>query len=455
MTQDGEASQPDQNRAPKSRWQRFRGGVRHTRNRFLDWWDDNYFVIVIGILSIMLLVLYLSPSIFITVPAGHTGVKWLRFFGGTVLSKTFPEGLRVKAPWDLLEIYDLRLQLIENEFDVLSSDGLSMKVEISTRFRLLDSHVPALHKNIGPNYINKMLVPEIGAHAREQMARYRPEQIYTSERIKIQKSILETVERELKVKYMPEAPEESFLHVEDVFIRSITLPAPVEASIKEKLVQRHIALSYEYRLERERMERQRKAIEARGIQDFQTIVSQGISEQYLQWKGIDATLELARSNNAKIVIIGAGEDGLPIILGGFDSPASSAAPGAAAGTPISSGTAPGSETLPQNLAPPLSGIDPGRLANVPQSPLPGTYLRDGLAPNGASDIRMTFSESGDISLSQAPSSTTPSSAAPSSSNPSSATAPSSAVPPSTSFPETGTSGTSPGASSPGTPPPTR
>lgn len=161
----------------------------------------------------------------------------------------------------------------------------------------------------GPDYVRILVLPEVGAHARQQLALWEPEEIYTTQRAAIQSAILEKVQHEMTVKYLPEEARESFVHFEDVFIRSITLPDRVREAIKNKLAQRHVMLEWDYRLQREEKERDRKMIEAQGIHMFQSIVSEGISEKYLKWRGIDATLELARSNNSKIVVIGAGEDG--------------------------------------------------------------------------------------------------------------------------------------------------
>jgi regulator of protease activity HflC (stomatin/prohibitin superfamily) len=147
------------------------------------------------------------------------------------------------------------------------------------------------------------------AVAREVFAKYLPEEINTSKREEIQADITNLLALKLA---------ENFIQLNDVLIRNIKLPRTLEDAIERKLQQEQESLEYEFRLEKEAKEADRKRIEAQGIQDFQNIVSDGISEELLRWKGIEATAELAKSDNAKVVIIGGGEDGLPIILGGND-----------------------------------------------------------------------------------------------------------------------------------------
>src|SRR5438132_7597629 len=106
----------------------------------------------------------------------------------------------------------------------------------------------------------------------------------------------------------------------DVLVTGIELPAAIVAAINRKIEQYYIAEEYKFRVEREKRESERKKIEAEGIRDFQQIVSQGISESYLRWRGIEATLQLSQSTNSKVVVIGSGKDGLPIILGNVDTP---------------------------------------------------------------------------------------------------------------------------------------
>ena len=183
-----------------------------------------------------------------------------------------------------------------------------------------------------------MLIPKIGAIARAEAAKYSPVHLYSTNREDVEKAILAVAREQLvqvtrdvlsseseerKARHLPTLPEasEPIVNLQDVLFRSVTLPHLVQAAIERKEEQFHVNLEYNFRLDRERKESERKAIEARGIQEFQRIVSDGITDAYLRWKGIDATLQLAHSNNSKIVIIGSGKDGLPIILNPFEGEA--------------------------------------------------------------------------------------------------------------------------------------
>ncbi len=286
-------------------------------------------------LTVLLLFVYLIPDIFYLVLPGEAAVEWYRFAGGTDVEDVRDEGLRVKWPWDRCYVYDVRLQQVTRSFPVLSNDGLHITVEVSIRFRVHRESLGMLHKHVGPDYVERLILPELGSHVREEISQFRPADFYAARRRQIQDQIRDTMDQKLKLDYEAAEGEqpadgdrERAIHVEDVLIRNILLPEKVADAIQNKLAQEQQMLEYDYRLDKEEKERQRKVIEAQGIREFQDIVTGGISERYLKWKGIDATLDLARSPNAKIVVIGASEDGLPIILGGLDT-ASNAAGGAA------------------------------------------------------------------------------------------------------------------------------
>jgi len=163
------------------------------------------------------------------------------------------------------------------------------------------------------------VTPDIGARARDVFSRNTPEEIFSDRRIQIQHEILNTVQQHLRETFNPKpGAQVDFIRLEDVLIRGITLPKEVEAAINRKEEQKQLNLEYDYRLLREAKESERKRVEAQGIKEFQDIISSGITDSYLRWKGIEATLELSRSPNAKIVVIGGGKGGLPIILGNMD-----------------------------------------------------------------------------------------------------------------------------------------
>jgi regulator of protease activity HflC (stomatin/prohibitin superfamily) len=246
-------------------------------------------------------------SIFVKIGPGEAGVIYRLFSGGTDVTKVYEEGLRVVFPFNTMYIYNTRVQQVANKFIVLSQDGLAIEVEVSIRYRPQEGQLGLLHKNIGPDYVEKVVVPEVQSSFRFVLGQYKPEEIYTS-----QGFILQTV-----VQGALGQLAERYILLDDLLLKAVTLPRPVAESIESKLRAQQMAAEMIYRIDTETLEAKRKGIEAGGIRDFQnTITGNGISDQFLRFKGIEATLELAKSPNSKVVIIGGGEDRLPIILDG-------------------------------------------------------------------------------------------------------------------------------------------
>jgi regulator of protease activity HflC (stomatin/prohibitin superfamily) len=315
----------------------------------------------VGFLALLLTGVVLWPYMVITVPSGHVAVLWHRFLSfdtycwcftdrGTVLNprELREEGLHVIMPWDKLYIYDLRLQSRPEVYQAISKDGVIVTAQINVRYQLLHDAVGVLHKFVGPDYFDTVVSPEIGSQARQIISQYTAQEVYTS-RDKIQTQIRDTTQRSLAESLnklvQPAAMEESdpqhyldFMQdsilILDTLVLSIDLPAEIVAAINRQTEQYYAIQEAKYRVQREAAESQRKMIEANGIAAFQRTVSKGISDSYLRWQGINATLALAQSPNTKIVIIGSGKDGLPLILGN-DTAASGPAvqPGAAASPP--------------------------------------------------------------------------------------------------------------------------
>lgn len=295
------------------------GRLRRLGRRCWAFLRRNSLAVYVLVLSLLLLMMLMAPRIFITVPAGHVGVLWLHFFGGTVTDRYYAEGLHVIFPWDKLVIYDTRLQNTARMYDTISSNGLSMEVEIAVRYRLDRDSAGLMHKLVGTNYPEVLVYPEIGSHARELISRYTPEQLYTETRAFIQAEMLERMVTQSGSSLVSQNVRGKMLHIEDVLIRSIQLPERVAEAIERKAEQQQLMLEYDFRIAREQKERQRKRIEAEGVRDFQAIVADTITDEYLRLRGIEATSALATSNNSKIIIIG-GKDGLPVILNTADAP---------------------------------------------------------------------------------------------------------------------------------------
>lgn len=241
-----------------------------------------------------------------TIPAGHGGVLFRPFGGGVDTSKVYGEGFHWVAPWNEMVKYDLRLQEREEAMDVLARNGLSIHLDVSFRFLPIAQELPKLHREIGPDYAEKVVIPQIRSSARKVIGKYLPEELYSTKRDIIQEEIYHETDSILRTKH---------IHLDAVLIRSVKLPASIAEAIERKLRQEQEAMEYEFRIQKEQKEAERKRIEALGIKQFQDIVSSGLNPYLLRWKGIEATQALANSQNTKIILIGSPKEGLPIILG--------------------------------------------------------------------------------------------------------------------------------------------
>src|SRR5215475_1664918 len=343
--------------------------------------------LVIYLMVITLVAVVLYPYFAVTVPSGHVGVLWKRFGGGTVLDprQLKDEGLHLILPWNELFLYDLRLQSITQTYNAISSDGVSLTVTMNVRFRLQRDAVPVLHQAIGPNYIDLLARPGIGSLTREVMAQYTAEQVYSTARQEIQEKIRSLAEDRLSEKMMEREGEAQYrvsmrdaIVLYDTLVHGLELPTLVVNAINRKTEQYYIAEEYKFRVERERRESERKKIEAEGIREFQQIVSQGISDSYLRWRGIEATLQLSQSTNSKVVIIGNPKDGLPVILGNLDGPQPAA--GGAPAPPSEGDTAPKERTTAPAPAMPLEQTPAAGLSKPAEKPPAPGQAKQGEKP---------------------------------------------------------------------------
>jgi len=242
----------------------------------------------------------------VTIQSGEGGVLYRQFDDGTVTDQYYNEGFHLLAPWNRMYVYNVRTQEEKETMEALSKNGLTIQMEMSVRYRPEQQALGKLHQTIGLDYRNIVVMPEVRSSARNVIGRYDPEELYSTKRDVIQEEIFTDVQTRLATKN---------IFLDAILIRGIELPVNIKEAIEKKLRQEQESKEYEFRIQKEEKEAQRKRIEATGIKDFQDIVSDGISDKLLRWKGIEATLELSKSTNAKVVIIGQGDDGLPLILG--------------------------------------------------------------------------------------------------------------------------------------------
>lgn len=237
------------------------------------------------------------------VDSGHVGV--LTLFG-RVTGEVLTEGIHLVNPFKVNHQMSIRTQEVKESASVPSSEGLVINLDTSMIFHLNPQKAAEVYQKIGPNYLAVLIEPNLRAAIREATAAHTANALYTGEREMVAKQIFDQLNSLL---------EKRGFVVESILLRDIQLPATLKASIEAKQQAEQEALAMSFRLQKEKQEAERKRIEAQGIRDFQQIVAQGISPQLLEWKGIEATENLAKSSNAKVVVIGSNKNGLPLILG--------------------------------------------------------------------------------------------------------------------------------------------
>lgn len=254
-----------------------------------------------------IVVLILMSSTFLTIDAGERGVIFRPFSGALDKDNVFAPGFHVVAPWNTMYVYDVRENQLEEEMEVLSSNGLNIKVDVTVRVHPDYDSIGYLHENFGKDYLNSLVRPEVRSAVRQVIGRFQPEELYSSKREEVQSMIQNDIEANLNKNYVT---------LKATLIRDIALPERVVNAIEEKIQAEQLALKYEYILQQERKEAERKIIEAEAKSRSNQILNASLTEKILKDKGIEATLKLAESPNSKVVVVGSGEGGLPLILGG-------------------------------------------------------------------------------------------------------------------------------------------
>jgi regulator of protease activity HflC (stomatin/prohibitin superfamily) len=191
--------------------------------------------------------------------------------------------------------------------DILDKNGLSIKMDVTVRYNPTFDKIGNLHQQFGTDYTNVLIIPEVRSSVRQVSGRYSAEEIYSTKRSEVEQTIKEETKKVLNANY---------IEMKALLIRSINLPEQIKNAIESKLQQEQEALAYEFRLNKERSEAERRRIEADGIANFNRIINSSLTDNILKQRGIEATLELSKSPNTKVVVVGSGKEGLPLILGG-------------------------------------------------------------------------------------------------------------------------------------------
>jgi len=250
-----------------------------------------------------------ASSIFYVIESTERAVIFYKFSSrGLDKENVIRPGFGIKAPWNDLYKFDITDNLIEETIDVLDGSGLSINVDVTMNYHLNYDSVGEIYETYQFDYNRRLIRPVFRSTVRDVMGRYTAEEIYSTKRAEVENLIQEEASEVLR------QPGNNIV-MKSLLIRSITLPAQIKAAIELKLQQEQEALAYQYRLEKEKSEAERIRIEAQGRADANKIINSSLTPSLLKMRGIEATTKLAESPNSKVVVVGSGKDGLPLILG--------------------------------------------------------------------------------------------------------------------------------------------
>ncbi|GGZ69344.1 prohibitin family protein [Algibacter mikhailovii] len=258
------------------------------------------------IVAAIVLIIILTKSA-VTIGSGEAGVLYKTFGGGVVTDESaLGEGFHIVAPWNKVFVYEVRQQELTERMKVLSSNGLDIQLEATAWYMPEIANLGKLHQEKGATYLERVLKPAIRSATRSVVGRYTPEQIYSSKRDAIQQEIFDETKKIV---------DDQYIDLVEVLVRDVTLPTAIKDAIERKLGQEQESLEYEFRLVTAAKEAEKVIIEAQGKADANRILSASLTDKILQDKGIEATIKLSESPNSKIIVIGSGDSGMPIILG--------------------------------------------------------------------------------------------------------------------------------------------
>jgi len=255
------------------------------------------------------LLIVIIPRTIKFVPAGHGAVLWKRFNGGTVHQNAIGEGLHVIWPWNNLVEYELRVTDFRKDYDALANDGLPVKATVSLRYRVNPERVSYLYQQFGEHYEEVLISPQIGSTVREVMSRYPADQLYAYARARIEGEISEIMTDRLdfaKVIGVQSSggDRRGYVFFEGLAVLDLELPKTVTTAIERKMAQDQEAQEYEFKVKREQMETERRAIEVDGIKNYAVVAQAPWFRDYLRYVEIEANYDMAKSNNAKLIFLG-------------------------------------------------------------------------------------------------------------------------------------------------------
>jgi regulator of protease activity HflC (stomatin/prohibitin superfamily) len=268
---------------------RLMGGARKTLRASAS--SALIIVLLLGLLGV-----YFWQRIIHVIPSGHAGVLYRTFRNGTETDYVYPEGLHVFLPWDRLYDYDTKVQLVLNDITVLTNKGLPIELKLAIRYHPEYDMLGLLHQKVGPEYVQKIVLPQVESVLRRSIGTQEPESIYTNKEGVLTSIITKAIEE----------TSEKYVTIDDIIIREVILPEQVRNAITEKLVYQQQLQAYEFRLATEMKEADRKKIEGEGVRAYQEIIGRSLSQDMLRWEYIRSQVDLAKSPNAKVVVMGDG-----------------------------------------------------------------------------------------------------------------------------------------------------
>jgi regulator of protease activity HflC (stomatin/prohibitin superfamily) len=280
--------------------------------------------------AIVLGVLALIATGFTQIGAGQVGVATLF---GAVDTEPLSQGLHLINPLKNVTQMSVRTETVSvhagpggganggESVDAISSDGMRMPLDVTVYYRLAEADAPWVYQHLGEDYASKIVVPATRTAVREGLARFSAQEAYSTKRTQLTAAMETILRQHLRSLLDDYKFAGKAVVLQQVLLRNIGIPDQVRDAIEKKLAAEQQALAMQFVLQKETQEAERKRIEARGVADFQKIVTEGISEKLLAWKGIEATLEISKSPNAKVVVIGNAKNGLPLIFNTAGTPA--------------------------------------------------------------------------------------------------------------------------------------
>ena len=330
------------------------------------WIAGNFILLTFTAILLSISVVVLWKRVVIVIPAGSVGVIYRPLSGGIAMNQILNEGLNLVFPLNTVTEYDARVQMKQIQMEVLTKDQLRSDIKVSFQFQINKYALPLLHKFVGPDFVTKVILPEVTGKTRVMFAELTSQEAFTKQLERVVNEIAIMSDQVILEKLGPPGLDYvRLLRITAVQLESIEFPAEIQAAIRSKIAESQAAEAYVFKVQAARLEAERKEVEAGGIKKYQDIVNSGLTDNYLKIRGIEATLKLAESNNSKVVIFGSSPNGLPIVLSGDSaSPASS--------SPSSS-----------PVAPSAGGPGPSRPGPAPGGAAPGGAGPGGAAPGGA------------------------------------------------------------------------